>query len=73
MKNIEERKIDQEDNEEMELEGLDLQSIVVSCERKEVHSIPKNQIQLLKSALLKSKHKEKAGLLRKVSILLPLL
>jgi hypothetical protein len=61
MKNSEENKTDQEDNDEMELEGLDLQSIATTCARKEVHSIPENQIQLLKSTFLKSKHKDKAG------------
>lgn len=61
MKNSEKNKTDQEDNNEMELEGLDLQSIVAACARQEVHSIPENQIQLLKSTFLKSKHKDKAG------------
>jgi hypothetical protein len=48
-----------EDLEDMELEDLDLQSIMVACERKEEHSIPEHQIKPLKSALIKSRNKEK--------------
>jgi hypothetical protein len=71
MKNIDERKIDLEDCEKMELEGLDLQIITVTCERQEVHSIPEKKIHLLKSKCLKSKHKEKVMQPhRKVRILL---
>ena len=55
----EENKVDMEEGEEMELKKIDLQIIVSICERKEAHSIPKKHIQLMKSTLLKSKHKEK--------------
>jgi hypothetical protein len=50
----------------MELEGLEVLSIVFYCARKYVHSIQKNQIQLLKLALLELKHKEKEGYTQKV-------
>jgi hypothetical protein len=55
----EENKVDMEEGEEMELEKIDLQRIVSTCEIQEAHSIPNKHIQLLKSTLLKSKHKEK--------------
>ena len=55
----EENKVDMEEGEEMEIEKIDLQSIATTYEGKESHSIPKKHIQLLKSTLLKSKHKEK--------------
>jgi hypothetical protein len=45
----------------MELEYLNLQSIVVAYERKEEHSIPEKQLKLLQSALLKTKNVKKKG------------
>jgi hypothetical protein len=43
----------------MECEDLDLQSIAATCERLEEHFIPKKQLKLLQSALLKKKTKKK--------------
>jgi hypothetical protein len=52
-------KAELDDLEAMDLEELDLQGIVVACERKEEHLIPDHQIRLLQSALIKSRNKEK--------------
>jgi len=52
-------KPDSDDLENMELKDIDLQSIVVACERKEEHSIIDNQINHMKTALIKSRNKEK--------------
>jgi hypothetical protein len=49
----------------MDLEDLDLQGIAATCEWKEEHSIPDQQIRLLQSALIKSRNKEKGAVTQK--------